>query len=357
MLMAAEADTRRDNDLADSTSQLRLRPFGEDRALWHELLNSVPGATLYHRDPWMQLLARAYGLSLWLATLHRDTSVVAGCVFARVPLSRRFTSLSFSDACPPLAKEPGADRRLLDALVAQAPSHRSYEVRGIGGVAGWETVECFANWRLGLDQPLARIEKGLAVNFRRNLRRASRETIKIDHGSGIDLLERFYAMQVESRRRLGLPAQPWRFFELAREIFAVEGNFEVWMARENGEDSASAVFLGDGDVIHYKWGARRPNRRSNANHLLFWNAIEEFAPRARLLDLGRADVRNQGLMRFKAELGASVSPLPSSFYPRAPRHVSAEVLTGGRAILARIWSRMPMFATQMAGRVVYRFLG
>ncbi len=355
--MAAEADAGHDSDAGDSETRLRLRPFTEGRAQWHELLNTCPGATLYHRDSWMQLLVRAYGLSLWLATLHQGSNVVAGCVFARAPLSRRFTSLSFSDTCPPLAKEPGAAHRLLDALVAQAPSHRSYEVRGIGGMAGWETVECFANWRLSLDRPVARIEEAQAVNFRRNLRRASRETIKIDRGSGIDLLERFYAMQVESRRHLGLPAQPWRFFDLVREIFAADGNFEVWIARENGQDAASAVFLRDGDVVHYKWGARRLNYRSYANHLLFWNAIEEYAPRARLLDLGRADVRNQGLMRFKAELGASASPLPSSFYPRAPRQVSAEVLTGGRAILARIWSRLPVFATQIAGRVVYRFLG
>jgi hypothetical protein len=129
------------------------------------------------------------------------------------------------------------------------------------------------------------------------------------------------------------------------------------MASDNGEDVASAVFLGDGDVIHYKWGARRLNHRSNANHLLFWNAIEEFAPRARSMDLGRADTRNQGLMRFKAELGATLSPLPTSYYPRAPRHVSAEVLTGGRAILAAILSRMPVFATKIAGRVAYRYLG
>ncbi|HEY2106311.1 MAG TPA: GNAT family N-acetyltransferase [Candidatus Binataceae bacterium] len=357
MVMAAEADAGRYSAGPDSTLQLRLLPFSKGRAGWNELLNSFPEATIYHRDSWLQLLVRAYGLSLWLATLQRSDSVVAGCVFARAPLSRRFVSLSFSDSCPPLTKEPGADRQLLSALVAQAPSRSSYEVRGIGGVAGWETVECFATWRLGLDRPLARIEKGLAANFRRNLRHASPTTIKIDHGSGIDLVKRFYVMQVESRRRLGLPAQPWRFFELAREIFAADGNFEVWLASENGEDVASAVFMGDGDVIHYKWGARRLNHRSNANHLLFWNAIEEFAPRARFLDLGRADVRNKGLMRFKAELGASVSPLPSSFYPRAPRHVSAEVLTGGRAILAGILSRMPVFATRMAGRVAYRFLG
>ena len=130
----------------------------------------------------------------------------------------------------------------------------------------------------------------------------------------------------------------------------------MWIARENHEDVASAVFLRDGDVVHYKWGARRSNNRSCANHLLFWNAIEEFANRTRLLDLGRTDIRNQGLMRFKNELGASASPMPSSFYPRAPRQVSPEVLTGSRAIVARIWRRLPIFATELAGRVTYRFL-
>jgi hypothetical protein len=343
-------------DDSDGATRLRLRSFDEDRAVWHELLNTLPGATLYHRDSWIKLLGRAYALPLWLATIYRDGRAVAGGVFARAPLSRRFISLPFSDACPPLARDPEAAQWLLDALITQAPSHRAYEVRGIVGAAPWETVDCFAKWRLSLDRPLAHIESTLAVNFRRNLRRALQQAIRIERGSSINLLERFYAMQLESRRRLGLPPQPWRFFRLTREIFAAEGNFEVWIARESGEDVASTVFLRDGDVVYYKWGARRSSYRSAANHLLFWNAIEEFAPRTRILDLGRSDVRNQGLMRFKRELGASASPLPSAFYPRAPKQVSSEALTGALAIAARIWRRLPIFATELGGRVVYRFL-
>src|SRR5260370_21420944 len=173
--------------------------------------------------------------------------------------------------------------------------------------------------------------------------------MRMGGGRGVGDFQRLYGMQLESRRRLGLPPQPWRFFKLAWETFAADGNFEVWTARENGEDVASAIFIRDGDVVYFKWGARRLNYRSNANHLLLWNAIEEFAARARTLDLGRADVRNEGLMRFKAELGATASPLPCSFYPRAPSQVSAEVLTGTRALMARIWSRLPIFATRVAG--------
>jgi hypothetical protein len=351
----AEAEPVFEAASGDLATQLRWQPYGESRGLWLELLSTSPNATLYHRERWIEVIRRTYGLPLWLASLHRGDTVVAGSVFARAPLSKRFIALSFSDNCPPLARDAEAANELLAALAAQAPADTSYEVRGIGGVDRWEAVDCFANWRLNLDRPQAAIERGLATNFRRNLRRASRQAITIERGSGRGDLERFFALQLVSRRRLGIPPQPWRFFDSIRQLFAETGDFEVWTARNNGADVASAVFLRDGDEVHYKWGARRLNDRSDGNHLLFWKAIEEFARTARVLDVGRADVRNLGLMRFKSELGAQSSPLPWSFYPHAPKHVSAEVLSGKLALLAKIWTRMPLPVTQLAGRVVYRY--
>jgi Acetyltransferase (GNAT) domain len=335
---------------------LQLRPFNEHRALWHDLVSKSAEATLFHRGSWIQLLVRAYSLSLWLATLQENGKITAGCVFARAPLSKRFVALPFSDACAPLAREPEAAGALLNALITRNDSSCSYEIRGIGGAAPWKTVECFVTWGLHFDSPLAGLERRLATNFRRNLRQASRQAVSIERGSSSELLKRFYSMQLQSRRRLGLPPQPWRFFKCVQEIFGAEGNLEVWIARIKGEDVASLVFLRDGEVMHYKWGARRPDDQSCANHLLFWSAVEEFSGEVRMLDLGRTDVRNQGLMRFKRELGASLTPLPSAFYPHAPRQVSAEALTGGFAIAARVWRRMPIFVTPLAGRLVYRFL-
>ena len=348
------AETRAGNDAG--VISLQLRPFNEHRALWHELVKGSAEATLFHRDSWIQLLARAYSLSLWLATLKENGRITAGCMFARAPLSKRFIALPFSDACAPLTREPEAAGVLLNELAARNDSSCAYEIRGIGGGAPWKTLECFVTWRLHFDASLAGLERRLATNFRRNLRQASRQAVSIERGSSIELLERFYAMQLRSRRRLGLPPQPWRFFKFAQEIFGAEGNLEIWIARIKGEDVASLVFLRDGEVMHYKWGARRPYDQSSANHVLFWSAVEEFSGKMRMLELGRTDVRNQGLMRFKRELGASMTPLPSAFYPRAPRQVSAEALTGGFAIAAKVWRRMPIFVTPLAGRLVYRFL-
>jgi Acetyltransferase (GNAT) domain len=340
-----------------NAGHLTWQPLSQSRDTWQSLLSTIPGANLCHGYAWLELLSQAYGLSMWLATLTREGTVVAGCVFARShnAFVKRFVSLPFSDNCPPLALDGEAARELLDALAAQAMPGTAYEIRGIEGDAPWETAGCFVNWRLNLQRPVASIEQGLALNFRRNLRRAAQAGIKVERGDDLDHLKRFYTLQVESRRRFGLPPQPWRFFKLARERFA-PGTFEVWLASERQEDVAAAIFLRDGEVSHFKWGARRPDRRSNANHLLFWNAIEEFVPHTRALDLGRTDFRNEGLMRFKKELGATATPLPYSFYPRVPRQVSPEVLTGAHKVLAQVWRRLPNFASRSLSRAIYRFL-
>lgn len=92
------------------------------------------------------------------------------------------------------------------------------------------------------------------------------------------------------------------------------------------------------------------------NHLLFWSLIEEFAGKAASLDLGRADIRNEGLSRFKRELGATSEPLPYAFFPKGPHHASAEVLNGPRKILSRIWRRLPLPATRALGAAFYGYL-
>jgi Acetyltransferase (GNAT) domain len=337
----------------------QLRPFTDCLPIWQHLLAGSAGATLYHRISWIELVFRSYHLPIWMASLRRDGVVVSGCILARSrnPFTSRLVSLPFSDNCPPLMLDGETPQPLLDVLAAQSSPATAYEIRGGSAAAWpWHTVECFVTWRLDLTGSLSSMESALDANFRRNLRRASQQDVKIERGNGTDFARRFYALQLAARRHLGLPPQPRRFFELMQEIFAPEGNLEIWIAGQDGRDLAGAVFIRDGGIIYYKWGARRPGAPSSANHLLFWNAIEEFTTSATACDLGRTDVRNAGLMRFKKALGATAIPLPYSYYPHAPGRVSSEVLTGSRKILAGIWKRLPIPLTEVLGGSLYGFL-
>jgi hypothetical protein len=340
-------------------AKLVLRPLSEASELWDEALRRFDGVTLYHRESWLALLQRAYGLEPWVAAMEREGELAAACVFARSrnPLSRiRFVSLPFSDQSSLLAADAGAVGDFMRELARAEIAPRGCEIRGVDAPAPWRTVECFALWRLDVDRPLAEIERASHREFRRKVRRGSQADLVIESGSDESFVNRFYRLQLETRRRLGMPSQPPRFFKLAREIFAPSGCFQVWLVSERGHDIAGAVHLRDGGVVYRKWAGRRLDGHSSAPPLLFWREIESLAGNALVFDLGRADIRNQGLTRSKRETGATAIPLRYAFFPAAPDNVSSEVLGGAHKMFAAIWRRLPLPVVQLLGGAMYGYL-
>lgn len=347
-------------DQIEPTECVRVLSFDEGRVTWNEMLTRCATATLYHQNSWLELLVRTYGLRLHFVTLEEREQIVAACVLARVKsalLRGRFVALPFSDYCPPLALSKDGELRLLQALKRRTGPGAALEVRGVGIAAEeWQCIERFVNWTLSFEPGLAAIARRLSANFRRNLRRATREDIVVSRGAGEDYIRRFYRLHLLTRRRFGLPAQPWRFFRLLHHIFGPSKDIEVWVASRSKRDIAGIVLLKTGKQLYYKWGARLPGDDSSANHLLLWNAFEEYCRQAETIDLGRTDINNHGLMRFKKELGASAVSMPYSYYPRAPRHISAEALSGAHKVAATIWRKLPIAATRLLGGAVYRYL-
>jgi hypothetical protein len=84
--------------------------------------------------------------------------------------------------------------------------------------------------------------------------------------------------------------------------------------------------------------------------------IEAYAGKARSLDFGRCDMRNQGLVRSKSDLGCVARALPHAFYPKAPRNISSEVLGGPAKILSGVWKRLPLPVTRVLGAALYRYM-
>jgi hypothetical protein len=344
---------------AAAVEPVRIVPVEQARERWRQLAASHPGATLYHSAAWAEVLGRAYGFSILLAMVERGGKIAAGCLLSpsKIPFAGRFIGLPFSDSAAPLGADSGATRALLDGLAGAARTHANFEIRGIAAPAPWQTSDCFRQWSVDIARPFSAIERGADRNFRRQVRRAMAQAIGVESGDGEALLRRFYRLQLETRRRLGVPPQPFRFFEAVHQEFAPTGNCEIWFARHSGEDLAGLVLLRDGDELYYKWGARSDDGPPGANHLLTASLVEEFSLKAKSLDLGRCDSRNAGLVSFKGDLGGVSRPLTYAFYPSVPRTVSSEVLTGPAKLVSSVWKRLPLPVTRIAGEALYRFLG
>lgn len=343
----------------NGSGEFRIEPLPPNCGAWEKTAATSASVTLYHEKRWLDLLSGAYGLNFSLAALRQHDEVIAGCLLARSrnPFATRFVALPFSDYAPPLAQDQMRADELLNELMSYGvATGTAFEIRGAAGPAPWKTVECFQVWRLELSRSLGSLQGGLHANFRRRIRQARAAGVRVERGRGVDHLFRFYRLQLETRRRLGVPPQPLRFFELVRKLFARDDGFEIWLASHRGRDCAAEFILRTGDVIYGKWNARRLDAVPGANHLLLWSVVEEFAGRASVYDLGRTDIRNRGLALFKREMGCTASTIPYCYFPATLGNVSAEVAGGPRKLAMIIWRHLPVAVTRVIGRVIYRYL-
>jgi hypothetical protein len=346
--MRAELETRE--------YRAALLPFASARERWRNLVKSSPRASLYHSERWIDLLSQVYNLCFDVAQIDGADGRRAACVFARSrsnPLRRRMVALPFSDNCPPLG-EPDACAKLLGALASMQPRLGAMEVRGIAATNPWTTLHHFGLWTLNLQANPRILERGLSVNFRRNVKKALRQTIRIERGLSVDLIKRFYRLNLESRSRLGLPAQPLRFFRAVGALFRADA--DIWIASSAGRDLATVFLLSDGPRLYSKWIARGNSEVPGVGHLLLWSIIEASAGRFDEFDLGRTDQRNHGLVRFKQEMGARAVTLPSSFLPCTPRLNSSEYLSGASLVLSCLWKRLPLPLARVIGGAIYGLL-
>ena len=140
-----------------------------------------------------------------------------------------------------------------------------------------------------------------------------------------------------TRRRLGVPIQPRRFFRLLRERLLGTGLAFVVSAYRGDVAVASAVFSAWNGTLVFKYGARDDRwARLGANHLLMWSAIRWAAENGcHTVDLGRSALGQPELRRFKSGWGAREEPLAYTWIGNAPRPGGSRPFEAALAVLIR----------------------
>jgi lipid II:glycine glycyltransferase (peptidoglycan interpeptide bridge formation enzyme) len=185
---------------------------------------------------------------------------------------------------------------------------------------------------------------------------AHRRGVRIVRGTQPEHLKAFYRLHLQTRRRQGVPIQPWRFFEtLGRTMFG-QGLGFVLLAYHEEECLAGAVFLHWRGTLTYKYSAssmRGLPLRPNA--LLLSTAIRWGCEQGyRMLDFGKSHLGNSGLRAFKSGWGATEVPLTYSFLSSRPAE-------SGRArllpLLQAVIRHSPAFVCRAAGQLFYKHFG
>jgi len=332
-------------------------------ARWISYVASRDEATPFHHPAWMRLLAAAYGFDPFVyAILDESGRVRAGLPLMKVvtPLrGAKFVSLPFSDCCEPLADDPDLIERLRSSLTAwrKRSGISQIEIR-----SGWapdgdvRRGERYVYHKLRLAPDLEAIAKRVDHSHLRYAKIAEEKGIAVHWSRSLADLRSFYAMHVETRRGHGVPVQPWRYFRCFHEHILDSGLGSLALARRGERCVGGLVLLHWKGTLIVKYGAsRRDSLRSRPNDLLYWTAIRwAFERGYKVFDIGRSDVADAGLARFKRDWGAEETFLDYSILSDAPvvRRPSAAL----RAMKSVI-RRSPPWVCRLLGEAFYRYVG
>jgi CelD/BcsL family acetyltransferase involved in cellulose biosynthesis len=322
---------------------------------WLEFAAGHAEATVFHHPAWMAVLARAYGYEPGvLALLSRDGGILGGLPFMKVRsrlTGSRLVALPFTDHSPPLCA-PGFEAELTDAIRAWASVSGPVEIHARLPAEERHQVNAGVRHLLQLDDAETRRTRLSKTAVGRALRKADKSKLTTTIERDLGAVRAFYRLHCVTRRRQGVPIQPWRFFRLLHQHLVAEGLGMVILARFQGRPVAGAVFLSWNSTLIYKFGASDPAfLELRPNNLVMWQAIEwGSANGCRTLDFGKTDTDNVGLRRFKSGWGAEEVP---HFHTVLPDGAGSQPSGLAMRAATQLVRRSPIIVARAIGEVLY----
>jgi hypothetical protein len=357
---------------------------------WDAMVGRHPECSVFHTTGWAAVLRHSYDLTPAYLTLRRGRNL-AGVIplfGTRSWHSRpRGVCLPFTDHSAPLLF---GQTRFAEALKEVVRFGREQkwdyvEIRGVPG-AFWNTAARKPS--AGYYHHVLDLRPGEETLFRQ-LSSATRRAIRKASGAGLtfslerseDAVRAYYELHCKTRRKHGLPPQPYDFFRNIHRFILSKGDGFVALVgvdrqpvnskREQGSprefqrNSAGARQIVSGAIILqtarraiYKFGASdEAHQEWRPNNLLLWNIIRHLSNTGcELLDFGRTSFMQPGLRRFKQGWGTVESVLEYGRYDfRANDFVQAPDRAAGWH--TRLFSLCPTPIAIWISKRIYKYLG
>jgi hypothetical protein len=274
---------------------------------------------------------------------------------------RRGVSLPFTDFVRPIVSCKEDAQELWEGLVEYAKKSRwrHIDLRGEIGVEATRSVyDSFYQHDIELGDDTDQLFNGFSVNNKRNIKKAIREGVEIEICHDMESIDEFYILNSITRKRHGIPSQPYMFFANLYKYINSEGKGIVVLAKKNGKIVAGAIYLLFGKSAIYKYGgSTKEERHLRANNLVMWEAIKWLAKgNYKILSLGRTEKDHAGLVRYKD--GWAPEPKTINYYRYSIRDnafISKRKASG--SLNVSFFKVAPVAVSNFLGGVLYRHVG
>jgi len=331
---------------------------------WNNLLISTPGYSFFYTSNWADVLSKSYDYKpLYLCDKGENTfiSLLPVMEVDSILTGKRGVCLPFTDTCEPIAENAQQFQKLFDQAVVMGRK-RKWKYLDIRGGEKYLSAEkpsqSFWGHTLDLSCGQQQLFFNLRDSTRRNIKKAQNKNINVTISTSPQSMKDFYRLNTMTRRKHGLPPQPYKFFQhLYDHVIARDMGF-IAIASLGERAIAANIYLNFGKEIIYKYGASdKAFQHLRANNLVMWEAIKWGCERRfQSISFGRTEPEDEGLMQFKA--GWGVNPYQIYYYRYdLQKNVFISNSSDINPLFNKTFSKLPIPVLRMLGRILYRHMG
>ncbi len=340
---------------------------------WDQFVESHPFGLICHLSGWKQVLEESFPhmKGHYLALLnHEDNSIRAALPVFEVKsilTGSRLVSIPFATNCDPLISTNEDMRALLDAAINLSIKLkcRSIEIRTLAsgplikdGRIG--SVVYNKSHQLSLEAGPEELMKTFSNQVKRKIKICLKGGLEQQMADDETDVREFYYLYVKTRKRLGLPPQPYLFFKLLWEKFSSSKRIALLLVRYKGQLVAGLIMFKFRNRCSWDYLASDASfQHLHTNYFILWEAIKLACSEGyKIFDFGRTGINNEGLMSFKSRWGTKVIDLPQFYYPeKICSSLNCPEESMSYKIIRQISKNVPDPVFQYMGNFLYKHLG
>jgi hypothetical protein len=339
---------------------VKINPLTDGR--WMEFITHNKSANIFHHPAWLRVLNKQYNYPVAaLCLLSSGNEISAGmpfCEVSGISQRKKLVSLPFSDYCNPLYCTEQQMYEFSRLLMDEYCGRKSAPMEIFWGMPPEMGFNVTSTHVYHVTE-LVKDEKALMKSFNRTKSQGIAKSIKqglnVDFSTDYNAIEIFYRLHLKTRKKLGVPIQPKRFFyHIYEEIIKNGLGFIVIISKDNVE-MAAGLFMGFNETLTYKYNASDPDYLEfRPNNLIIWAAMQEGIRKDfKYFDFGKSDIDNEGLRSFKDGWAAVEKPLYYSYVPLPADGASFSFIKD--KLIAPVIKSSPDFVCKLIGEVAYKY--
>ncbi len=230
-------------------------------ASWDASILSHQDYSFFHSASWAEVLHDTYGYTpSYFCDYDQDrlTAVFPVMEVNSVLTGRRGVSLPFTDECPPLVSDESVYPELLRQVIEHGKARKWKYFEGRGGRSLGEDVPAslsFYGHTLQLCDDEKHLFAGCKSEIRTAVRKAEHAGLQVEISQRLDSVHTFFRLYCQTRKKHGLPPQPFSFFENVYRLVLNRNEGFIVTSWSGQTPIAAALFVHLGKRLIYKLAA------------------------------------------------------------------------------------------------------